>query len=290
MLDIGRRKFITLLGGAAATWSIAARAQQSSMPVIGFLASASEHGSSGFLAAFRNGLAESGYAEGRNVEIEYRWADNQYNRLSALAAELVRRPVLVIVASGGPAAPIAAKAATSTIPIIFTATSDPVRLGLVASLHRPGSNVTGTGAFTAELDAKRLEVLLELVLRPGQIGALINPNRPDADAQSQDVQRAAHALGQQVSILTAGSEREIDAALRIWSSSGSGRCWLARTRFFKPASTSRGTRRAPRGARRVHESRLHSGRRLGKLWHKHRRWVSSSRNLCRPNSQRRQAS
>ena len=212
MLDIGRRKFITLLGGAAATWSIAARAQQSSMPVIGFLASASEHGSSGFLAAFRNGLAESGYAEGRNVEIEYRWADNQYNRLSALAAELVRRPVLVIVASGGPAAPIAAKAATSTIPIIFTATSDPVRLGLVASLHRPGSNVTGTGAFTAELDAKRLEVLLELVPRPGQIGALINPNRPDADAQSQDVQRAAHALGQQVSILTAGSEREIDAA------------------------------------------------------------------------------
>jgi putative ABC transport system substrate-binding protein len=208
---VRRRKFITLLGTAAA-WPLTARAQQPAMPVIGFLASASEHGSIGFVAAFRNGLAESGYVEGRNVEIEYRWADNQYDRLPALAAELVRRPVFVIVASGGPAAPIAAKAATATIPIVFTATSDPVRLGLVASLNRPGGNVTGTGAFTAELDAKRLEVLRELVPNANLIGALINPNRPDAEAQSQDMQKAAHALGQQVSVLTAGSEREIDSA------------------------------------------------------------------------------
>ena len=192
-----RRDFLTLLGGAAAAWPAVARAQQAAMPVIGFLASASEHGSRGFVAAFRNGLAESGYVEGRDVQVEYRWADNQYDRLSALAAELVRRAVWVIVASGGPAAPIAAKAATSTIPIVFTATSDPVRLGLVASLNRPGGNVTGTGAFTVELDAKRLEVLRELIPKAGLIGALVNPNRPDAEAQSQLVQKAAHTVGQQ---------------------------------------------------------------------------------------------
>jgi len=208
-----RRKFLTLLGvGIVAACPLAARAQQGAMPLIGFLASASEHGSRGFVAAFRNGLAESGYVEGRDVQVEYRWADNQYDRLSALAAELVRRAVSVIVASGGPAAPIAAKAATSTIPIVFTATSDPVRLGLVASLNRPGGNVTGMGAFTVELDAKRLEVLQELIPNVGLIGALVNPNRPDAEAQSQLVQKAAHTVGQQVRVLMAGSEREIDSA------------------------------------------------------------------------------
>ena len=205
MANLGRREFITLLCGGATSWALAARAQQGAIPVIGFLASASEHGSRGFVAAFRNGLAESGYVEGRDVQVEYRWADNQYDRLSALAAELVRRAVSVIVASGGPSAPIAAKAATSTIPIVFTATSDPVRLGLVASLNRPGGNVTGTGAFTVELDAKRLEVLRELIPNVGLIGALVNPNRPDAEAQSQLVQKA-------VRVLMAGSEREIDSA------------------------------------------------------------------------------
>jgi len=211
MLDLRRRDFITLLGGSAA-WPLVAQAQQP-MPVIGFLASGSEHGSPpGFVTAFRNGLVESGYVEGRDVQVEYRWAENQYDRLPALAAEFVRRPVSIIVASGGPAAAVAAKAATSTIPIVFTATSDPVTLGLVASLNRPGGNVTGTGAFTVELDAKRLEVLRELVPNVGLVGALVNPNRPDAEAQSQHVQKAAHAVGQQVHVLMAGSEREIDTA------------------------------------------------------------------------------
>jgi putative tryptophan/tyrosine transport system substrate-binding protein len=208
---IGRREFITLLGGAA-TWPLAARAQQPAIPVIGFVGSASPEPYAHFVTVFRNGLAESGYFENRNVAIEYRWADNQYDRLPALVAELVRRQVGVIIASGGPATPIAAKAATSTIPIVFTATPDPVRLGLVASLNRPGGNVTGTGALTADLDAKRLEMLRELLPTAGVIGALVNPNRPDAEAQSRHVQEAAHALGQGVSVLNAGSERDIDTA------------------------------------------------------------------------------
>jgi putative tryptophan/tyrosine transport system substrate-binding protein len=202
------------------------------MPVVGFLASASEYGSHGFVAAFRNGLVESGYVEGRDVQVEYRWADNQYDRLSSLAADLVRRSVSVIVASGGPAAPLAAKAATSTIPIVFTATSDPVRLGLVASLNRPGGNVTGTGAFTVELDAKRLEVLRELVPKVVLIGALINPNRPDADAQSQHVQNAARAVGQQVHVLMAGSEREIDTAFTALAQQQIGALLVGADPFF----------------------------------------------------------
>jgi putative tryptophan/tyrosine transport system substrate-binding protein len=213
-------------------WPLAARAQQPAMPVVGFLASASEYGSHGFVAAFRNGLVESGYVEGRDVQVEYRWADNQYDRLSSLAADLVRRSVSVIVASGGPAAPLAAKAATSTIPIVFTATSDPVRLGLVASLNRPGGNVTGTGAFTVELDAKRLEVLRELVPKVVLIGALINPNRPDADAQSQHVQDAARAVGQQVHVLMAGSEREIDTAFTALAQQQIGALLVGADPFF----------------------------------------------------------
>jgi putative ABC transport system substrate-binding protein len=207
-----RRSFITLLGGAAAAWPLAARAQQAAMPMIGFLGSASATPTAHFVAAFHKGLAESGYVDGRNVAVEYRWAENQYDRLPNLAADLVRRQVGVIVASGGPAAALAAKAATSTIPIVFTATSDPVRLGLVASLNRPGGNVTGTSAFTSELDAKRLELVRELVSTPGVIGALINPNRPDAQAQARDVQKAAHTVGQQVILMYAGSERDIDTA------------------------------------------------------------------------------
>ena len=214
MPDVRRREFITLLGGAAA-WPVAARAQQSTMPVIGFLGSASAAPAAHFVAAFHKGLAESGYVDGRNVAIEYRWAENQYDRLPALAADLVRRQVAVIVASGGPVAALAAKAATSTVPIVFTATSDPVRLGLVASLNRPGGNVTGTSALTSELDAKRLELVRELVSTAGVIGALINPNRSDAEAQARDVQEAAHTVGQKVILMYAGTERDIDTAFAM---------------------------------------------------------------------------
>ncbi len=206
-----RREFITMLGGAAA-WPLVARAQQPTMPVIGFLGSASAEPSAGFLAMFRSGLEETGYVEGQNVTIEYRWAENQYDRLPGLAADLVRRRVSVIVASGGPVTPTAAKAATSTIPIVFTATSDPVKLGLVASLSRPDGNVTGTSAFTVELDAKRMEVLREMVPAARVIGAFVNPTRTDADAQSRAVEDAARALSWEVRILNAESEADIDAA------------------------------------------------------------------------------
>jgi putative ABC transport system substrate-binding protein len=182
------------------------------MPVIGFLASASAAPSARFVAAFHQGLAESGYVEGRTVTIEYRWADNQYDRLPTLAAELVRRPVAVIVASGGPVAAVAAKVATSTIPIVFTASSDPIKLGLVGSFARPGGNITGSALLTSELDAKRLELLRELVPATRVVGALVNPGRSDVEAQSRDVQQAGRTLGLQVIMLHASSERDIDAA------------------------------------------------------------------------------
>jgi putative ABC transport system substrate-binding protein len=157
-------------------------------------------------------LGDGGYVEGRNIAVEYRWADNQYDRLPALAAELMRRPVAVIVASGGPVTAIAAKAATSTIPIVFTATSDPIKLGLVKSFARPGGNLTGSAMLTTELDAKRLELLRELVPASRVVGALVNSGRSDVEQQSRDVQQAGRQLGLQVIVLRASSEHDIDAA------------------------------------------------------------------------------
>jgi putative tryptophan/tyrosine transport system substrate-binding protein len=207
-----RRDFMKIIGGAAAAWPRAVRAQQATIPVIGFLGSSSAAPNAHFVAAFHQGLDASGYVEGRNVAIEYRWADNQYDRLRALAAELVRLQVAVIVASGGPVTPTAAKDATSTIPIVFTASSDPVKLGLVASLNRPGGNLTGSGIFTIELDPKRLELLRELVPTARVIGVLINPGRTDAETQARSVQEAGRILGLQVIILRTSNERDIDTA------------------------------------------------------------------------------
>ena len=204
-----RRKFITLIGGAAA-WPLAARAQQSTMPVVGFLNSASADGYASMAAAFRRGLKEAGYVEGHNVTVEYRWADNQYERLPALAADLVNRQVNVIFANS-PSIP-AALAATKTIPIIFNSGDDPVRLGFVASLNRPGGNATGVAIFSNELAAKRLDLLRQLVPHSRSIAVLINADFGPSARFRADVEAAARALGLATPILQASKPEEIETA------------------------------------------------------------------------------
>jgi putative tryptophan/tyrosine transport system substrate-binding protein len=208
-----RREFITLFGSAAAAWPLAARAQQAAMPVIGFLNTTSPDGFTERLHGFRQGLKDTGYVEGENVAIEYRWAEGQFDRLPALAAELVRRQVAMIAVTGGSAAVLAAKAATTTIPIVFNVPEDPVRLGLVASLARPGGNLTGINLFNAELVAKRLELLHELVPAATRVAVLVSPaNATNAETTLRDVEAAARAIGLQMQVLNASTSREIDAA------------------------------------------------------------------------------
>jgi putative tryptophan/tyrosine transport system substrate-binding protein len=209
-----RREFITLIGGAATApmlWPRAARAQQPAMPVIGFLNSRSRQSFMSTEAVFLKTLNEAGYVEGRNIAIEYRYADGAYDRLPALAADLVRRQVAVIVAGGGELAALAAKAATSTIPIVFTIGSDPVKAGLVMSYNRPGGNITGINILTEGLDAKRLGLLHTLLPQATTIGFLTNPRFASADSQLQDVQEAARTLGLKIHTLPASTEAEIDA-------------------------------------------------------------------------------
>jgi putative tryptophan/tyrosine transport system substrate-binding protein len=207
---MNRREFITLLGGAAAAWPLSARAEQAALPVIGFLHSASLGERAGHLAAFRQGLKEVGFVEGQNVAIEYHWAESQYDRLPGLAADLVRHQVEVIFAGSLPAV-IAAKAATSTIPIVFTVGGDPVKDGLIASLNRPGGNATGVSLFFGELVGKRLELLRELIPTATPIAVLLNPNNPNAETRLAEVGAAARAVGQQIHIIKIHSESDIDS-------------------------------------------------------------------------------
>jgi putative ABC transport system substrate-binding protein len=207
--QLKRREFITLLVGAAA-WPLAARAQQPRMPVVGILSSRSASDSAVQIAAFRQALGEAGYVEDRNVAIDYRWANGQYDRLPGLAADLVGRQVAVIFA-GGPAAHVA-KAATKTIPIVFVSGEDPVESGLVASLNRPGGNITGVNTFNGVLGSKRFELLRELVPNAAVVALLYNPNRPGAAPQTRETQAAARALGRDLIILNASTESELDAA------------------------------------------------------------------------------
>jgi putative ABC transport system substrate-binding protein len=229
---VNRRSFITLLGGGAAAWPLGAYAQQPTMPVVGFLNSASAEPWTRFVAAFRAGLKERGYVEGENVIIEFRWAEGRYEHLPSLAADLVRRKVAVLVSTGGLATVRAAMAATTTIPIVFTAGGDPVRLGLVASLSRPGGNVAGVNLFTAEMDAKRLGLLRDMVPALASIAALINPNNPPAESQSENIQQAARGVGLQVHFLYASTQRELEAAFASLGQLQVGAMQVAADPFF----------------------------------------------------------
>jgi len=227
-----RRHFITLLGSAAAAWPLAARAQQPAMPVIGYLGAQSPAAFASRVRAFREGLAETGYAEGRNVAIEFRWAEGQHDRLPALAADLVARQVAVIVAPGGAPAAIAAKSATTTIPIVFEMGADPIAIGLVSSLNRPGGNLTGVSSLNVEVTPKRLEILHEAVPTAAVMAVLVNPTSPTADSQLKSLQAAARALGLQLHVLHASTERDFDSVFETLLQLRAGALVVASDTFF----------------------------------------------------------
>jgi ABC-type uncharacterized transport system substrate-binding protein len=232
MLDLRRRQFITLLGGAAVTWPLAARGQQPTMPVIGFMSARSPEDSAHLVVAFHRGLGEGGFVEGQNVAIEFRWASGQYERLPALAAELVSNRVAVLVAVGGDPSPVAAKEATSTVPIVFGIGGDPVKTGLVESFNRPGGNVTGVTLMTALMEPKRLGLLRELVPGVPLIGVLLNPAFPPATRQLQELEQAAHAIGQRIVITKASTDEELDAAFGVLVQERIGALLVAADPYF----------------------------------------------------------
>ena len=232
MFDIRRRGFITLLGGAAA-WPFAAHGEQRAFPVIGLLSSRSPAVDTPIIAVIRQGLNETGFVEGRNVALDYRWAEGQYDRLAGLATDLVRQQVTVIVAMGGDLPALAAKAATATIPIVFAAGADPIRSGLVTSLHRPGGNITGVSTFLAEIEPKRLALLHELRPHATTTAVLVNPeNIPRAEAQVSDLQTAARSVGQEITILNARTIRDIDAAFATLAQMRADALLVATDSFF----------------------------------------------------------
>jgi putative ABC transport system substrate-binding protein len=284
-----RREFIAGLGSAAA-WPLVARAQQRALPVIGLFGTQTADNTNDFIVGFLQSLKESGYVEGRNFAIEYRWAENQYDRLPAFAADLVRRRVAVIVAAADAAA-LAAKAATTTIPIVFLAGGDPVALGLVASLNRPGGNLTGIAFLTAELGPKRLQLLRDLIPNAAAFGVLADPEYPSTQSVIADLQEATRTLGgPQLVIVNARTDGDLEPALQLFRNStwcGPGQPWSPP----QPArATSRGAGRPPCAARDLPEPRVRPGRRPDELWQQHRLSGPPTWHLYGAYSQRRETS
>jgi putative ABC transport system substrate-binding protein len=275
---MNRREFISLIGGGAAAWPLAARAQQQ-MPVIGFLHSTSPDGYTDNLRAFRQGLKDTGHVEGENIAIEYRWAENQIDRLPALAADLVSRRVAVIVSGGAPASVSAAKA-TTTVSIVFMVPEDPIRLGLVTSLARPGGNLTGINFFAAELAAKRLELLRELVPGATRVAVLLNPTEATiAAANLRDVETAARAMGLQIHVLNARTSHEIDAAFATFVHKRPDALFISSGPFF-------GSRRVPtRGPGDLWFASISRSRRADELCSERSGRVAPGRSLYRPHPQ-----
>ena len=255
MSDIRRREFITLCGAAAATWPLTARAQQPAMTVIGYLGPESPAVFASRVTAFRQGLGETGYAEGRNVAIEFRWAEGQHNRLPALAADLVGRQVAVIVAPGGAPGALAAKSATTTIPIVFEMGADPVAIGLVGNLNRPGGNLTGVSSLNVQVTPKRLEILHEVVPTAAEIAVLVNPTSPTTDSQLRNLQAAARALGLQLHVLHASTERDFDAVFVTLLQLRAGGLVVASDGFFATHSEQLAALTVRHAVPAIHQSR-----------------------------------
>ncbi len=227
-----RREFVALLGGAATTWPWAAYAQRPSTPVVGFLSSRSQKDSDNVLAAFREGLAEAGFVEGKNVAVEFRWAEGRYDQLPEMAVDLVKLRVAALFAAGGPPAALAAKSATSTIPIVFSAAAEPVELGLVASLNRPGGNVTGMSNFANELWAKNVQLLKELVPGAAIVGYLINPSSPNSESYLKGAAAGSSTMGIDVRVVEASTEAEFEEAFASLVKSGAGGLVVPNEPFF----------------------------------------------------------
>lgn len=280
-----RREFIAGLSGALA-WPQAARAQQLAMPVIGFLSSRSPAEAQAAVNAFRNGLGEAGYFEGKNVTIEFRWAEGHYDRLPALATELVNRQVSVIAATGGEVSALAAKAATTTIPIVFTAGADAVNSGVVSSLNRPGGNITGVALFYTEMGAKRLELLRLLVPNATAVGMLVNPNNPTSSTDQKSVLAGARSIGVQLSVFNAGDEGDLEKAFASMVEQKI-RTLLIGDDPFLFSQREQLVRLSARDSLVTiyFFARVRRCRRSYKLWHQHHKRVSAGRVLCRTHSQ-----
>jgi putative tryptophan/tyrosine transport system substrate-binding protein len=250
-----RREFITLLGGAATAWPLAARGQQPAMPVIGYLGAQSPAAFASRVRAFRQGLAETGYVEARNVAIEFRWAEGQHDRLPSLAAELVGRPVAVIVAPGGAPAALAAKSATTTTPIVFEMGADPIATGLVGNLARPGGNLTGVTSLNVQITPKRLEILHEVVPTAAVIAVLLNPTSPTAESQLRNLQAAADILGVRLHVLHASTERDFDAVSQALVQLRPGGLVVASDTFFATHSEQLAALTVRHAVPAIHQSR-----------------------------------